>query len=75
MTEYRPVAVSPESGGWLIRGSCGILLERPDGGPVALPGGGPLGPRLPLKERAQLLGLDGLTALLPPPVSRGRELP
>jgi hypothetical protein len=28
----------------VICGNCGIPLERPDGGLVALPGGGPLGP-------------------------------
>jgi hypothetical protein len=33
-----------EPGSWAICGHCGIPLERPDGGPVALPGGGPLGP-------------------------------
>ena len=30
--------------GWVICSYCGILLKRPDGGPVALPNGGPLGP-------------------------------
>ena len=30
--------------GWVICSHCTIPLERPDGGPVALPGGGPLGP-------------------------------
>lgn len=30
--------------GWVICDHCGIPLERPDGGPVALPNGGPLGP-------------------------------
>lgn len=33
-----------QESGWVICGHCGIPLERPDGGPVALPGGGPLGP-------------------------------
>lgn len=31
--------------GWVICGHCGIPLERPDGGPVARPNGGRLGPR------------------------------
>jgi hypothetical protein len=30
--------------GWVICDLCGTPLERPDGGPVALPNGGPLGP-------------------------------
>ncbi len=30
--------------GWVICGHCGIPLKRSDGGPVALPDGGPLGP-------------------------------
>lgn len=30
--------------GWVICGHCGIPLKRPDGGPVALSDGGPLGP-------------------------------
>ena len=30
--------------GWVVCGHCGIPLKRPDGGPVALPNGGPLGP-------------------------------
>jgi hypothetical protein len=30
--------------GWVICDHCGVPLERPDGGPVALPNGGPLGP-------------------------------
>lgn len=30
--------------GWLLCHHCGIPLERPDDGPVALPGGGPLAP-------------------------------
>lgn len=30
--------------GWVICDHCGIPLQRPDGGPVALPNGGPLGP-------------------------------
>jgi hypothetical protein len=32
--------------GWVICGHCGIPLKRHDGGPVALPNGGPLGPDL-----------------------------
>lgn len=30
--------------GWVVCHHCAIPLERPDGGPVALPNGGPLGP-------------------------------
>lgn len=33
-----------DGSGWVVCSHCGIPLERPDGGPVALPGGGPLGP-------------------------------
>lgn len=29
---------------WVICDHCGVPLQRPDGGPVALPNGGPLGP-------------------------------
>ena len=40
----------PPSGGgesgWVICGHCGIPLKRTDGGPVALPNGGPPGPDL-----------------------------
>ncbi len=42
--EHLPSGSDRESGGWVICGNCGIPLERPDGGPVALPGGGPLRP-------------------------------
>jgi len=31
-----------DGSGWVICGHCTIPLKRPDGGPVALPGGGPL---------------------------------
>lgn len=41
--EHLPSGDDSESG-WVICTHCGIPLERPDGGPVALPGGGPLGP-------------------------------
>ena len=37
--EHLPPGNGRESGGWVICGNCGIPLERPDGGPVALPGG------------------------------------
>ena len=30
--------------GWVLCSHCAIPLQRPDGGPVALPHGGPLGP-------------------------------
>jgi hypothetical protein len=30
--------------GWITCDHCGVPLQRPDGGPVALPNGGPLGP-------------------------------
>jgi hypothetical protein len=33
-----------DDSGWVICEHCGIPLRRPDGGPVALPNGGPLGP-------------------------------
>jgi hypothetical protein len=33
-----------DGSGWVTCGHCTIPLKRPDGGPVALPGGGPLGP-------------------------------
>lgn len=33
-----------DGSGWVICGHCTMPLKRPDGGPVALPGGGPLGP-------------------------------
>lgn len=38
--------VPPEdaTSGWVICQHCTIPLQRPDGGPVALPNGGPLGP-------------------------------
>ncbi|WP_396913654.1 hypothetical protein [Mycolicibacterium sp.] len=36
----------PDESGWVVCEHCGIPLERPDGGPVALPNGGPLGPDL-----------------------------
>lgn len=36
--------------GWVICDHCGTPLQRPDGGPVALPGGGPLGPDLREEE-------------------------
>jgi hypothetical protein len=35
---------SDDESGWVICCHCTIPLERPDGGPVALPEGGPLGP-------------------------------
>jgi hypothetical protein len=38
--------------GWVICGHCGIPLQRPYGGPVALPNGGPLGPD-PRKEEPE----------------------
>ena len=41
--EHLPSGDDCESG-WVICGHCGIPLKRPDGGPVALPRGGPLGP-------------------------------
>ena len=41
--EHLPSGDGRESGGWVICGHCGIPLERPDGGPAALPNGGPLG--------------------------------
>lgn len=34
----------PDGSGWIVCMHCGVPIERPDGGPVALPGGGPLGP-------------------------------
>jgi hypothetical protein len=34
----------PDESAWAICQHCGIPLERPDGGPVRLPNGGPLGP-------------------------------
>jgi hypothetical protein len=37
--------------GWVICSHCTIPLKRPDGGPVALPGGGPLGPNLRQQKR------------------------
>jgi hypothetical protein len=46
--EHLPSGDGRESG-WVICGHCGIPLKRPDGGPVALPGGGPLG-REPREE-------------------------
>lgn len=33
-----------EDAGWVLCSHCSIPLRRPDGGPVALPSGGPLGP-------------------------------
>jgi hypothetical protein len=48
--EHLPSGDGRESGGWVICGHCGIPLERPDGGPVALPSGGPLGPDPRRKE-------------------------
>ena len=33
-----------DESGWVSCTYCGITLQRPDGGPVALPNGGPLGP-------------------------------
>ncbi|MCZ2818028.1 hypothetical protein [Modestobacter sp. VKM Ac-2984] len=33
-----------DAGAWIICADCGIPLVRPDGGPVALPHGGKLGP-------------------------------
>lgn len=36
----------PDGAGWVICTHCGIPIGRPDGGPVALPYGGPLGPDL-----------------------------
>ena len=33
-----------DGSGWVVCSHCIIPLKRPDGGPVALPGGGPLGP-------------------------------
>jgi hypothetical protein len=33
-----------DDSGWVICEHCGIPLRRPDGGPVALPNGGQLGP-------------------------------
>jgi len=47
--EHLPSSGDPGSG-WVICTHCGIPLERPDGSPVALPGGGPLGPDLRQKE-------------------------
>jgi len=41
--EHLPSDDAGESG-WVICSHCTIPLKRPDGGPVALPGGGPLGP-------------------------------
>lgn len=35
---------SEKSGDWVVCTHCGVPLVRPDGGPVALPGGGRLGP-------------------------------
>jgi hypothetical protein len=41
-----------DGSGWAICSHCTIPLKRPDGGPVALPGGGPLGPgRIPEDDR------------------------
>ncbi|MCV7286072.1 hypothetical protein H7J87_12090 [Mycolicibacterium wolinskyi] len=34
----------PDGSGWIVCTHCGVPTERPDGGPVALPNGGPLGP-------------------------------
>lgn len=34
----------PSRSGWVVCDNCGVPLERPDGGPVALPNGGRLGP-------------------------------
>lgn len=34
----------PDGSGWIVCMHCGVPTERPDGGPIALPGGGPLGP-------------------------------
>ncbi len=42
--EHLPSGDNHDSSGWVICGHCGITLGRPDGGPVALPDGGPLGP-------------------------------
>jgi hypothetical protein len=39
-----------DGSGWVTRSHCTIPLERPDGGPVALPGGGPLGPGVDLQR-------------------------
>jgi hypothetical protein len=36
--------VDSDGSGWVICQHCGIPLQRTDGGPVALPNGGPLGP-------------------------------
>jgi hypothetical protein len=41
---HAPASDADPGDGWLICGSCGIPLKRPDGGPVALANGGPLGP-------------------------------
>lgn len=47
--EHLPSGDNSKSG-WVICTHCGIPLKRPDGGPVALPNGGPLGPDLRQKE-------------------------
>jgi hypothetical protein len=41
--EHLPSEDASQSG-WVICTHCGIPLQRPDGGPVALSEGGPLGP-------------------------------
>lgn len=40
----RHVPHEADGSGWVICTHCAIPLERDDGGPVALPDGGPLGP-------------------------------
>ena len=60
--EHLPSGDGRKSGGWVICGHCGIPLEHPDGGPVALPAGGPLGPAPARRNRDH------------PPIQPGREV-
>ena len=42
--DYQSETDGGSESGWAICGHCGIPLKQSDGGPVALPDGGPLGP-------------------------------
>lgn len=42
-----------DESGWVTCSHCTIPLKRPDGGPVALPGGGPLGPDRRQRKRKE----------------------
>jgi hypothetical protein len=56
--EHLPSGEGRESG-WVVCNHCGIPLERPDGGPVALPSGGPLSPGPPREENVVIVHQPG----------------